>query len=118
MATSPRPPGRPRHNADGLKRRPLTLHTTDGLKNELIKAAKASGRSLTQEVEYRLARSLSEDHNKPEAEILVDNILFELRERVMLVVSGYRGAPGAKQSTPAPVVVSAEPERKSKSRRR
>src|SRR5690349_24919119 len=53
----PRPPGRPRHNADELKQAPLSIRTTASLKRALEEAAKASGRSLAQEIEYRLWRS-------------------------------------------------------------
>jgi hypothetical protein len=55
-----RPPGRPRHNADELKRTPLSIRTTAPLKRALEEAAKGSGKSLAQEIEYRLWRSLDD----------------------------------------------------------
>ena len=61
---APRPPGRPRHNADELKRTPLSIRTTASLKRALEEVAKASGRSLAQEIEYRLWRSFDRDHGQ------------------------------------------------------
>jgi hypothetical protein len=55
MANNPRrPPGRPRHNPDEVKRQPLTIRTTSAVKARLVKAAKAGGRSLAEEIEFRL----------------------------------------------------------------
>jgi uncharacterized protein (DUF1778 family) len=54
MADPPRPRGRPRHNVGGIKRSPLTIRTTDAQKDELLRAAKAAGRSLAEEIDFRL----------------------------------------------------------------
>ena len=61
---APRPPGRPRHNEDELKRTPLSIRTTTTLKRALDEAAKTSGKSLAQEIEYRLWRSFDGDHGR------------------------------------------------------
>jgi hypothetical protein len=83
MANPPRPPGRARHNVDGVKRRPLTLHTPDAFKDELIKAAKASGRSLTQEAEFHIRRSLDLDHDKDDRELVIEHVTRALRDLLM-----------------------------------
>lgn len=59
ISDATRPPGRPRHNADELKQSPLSIRTTASLKRALEEAAKASGRSLAREIEYRLRRSFA-----------------------------------------------------------
>jgi len=50
--------------------------------DELVKASKASGRSLTQEIEDRLQRTLEEDRGKDEREIRLDNVAREVTELV------------------------------------
>jgi hypothetical protein len=54
MADPPRRRGRPRHNVDGIKDSPLNIRTTKAQKDELLRAAKAAGRSLAEEIEFRL----------------------------------------------------------------
>ncbi len=44
-----------------VKRHPLNMRTTKELRDKVERAAKLSGRSLVQEVEYRLERSFWED---------------------------------------------------------
>jgi hypothetical protein len=61
------------------------------MKEALVRAAMASGRSLAQEIEYRLARSLAEDHGKSELEVRIDKAMVALREAVLVIV-GYHGA--------------------------
>ncbi len=77
----------------------------------LVRAAKASGRSVAQEIEYRLSRSLAEDHGKSELEVRLDKAIVELREAVLVVV-GYHGL--QVQTTP---IRGAERKPKPKSRR-
>ena len=43
------------------KRRPLNMRTTPALRAKIEQAAEESGRSLVQEVEYRLERSFWEE---------------------------------------------------------
>jgi hypothetical protein len=134
MTNPPRPPGRPRHDIEGIKRSPLTLHITDALKDELRYEAQASGRSLTQEVEYRLRWSLSEHRarERPLAEIRLDFLLAEIGELVKANWANPEIAAAAAEATvqrlsAMPPVVSVEAEelvarprarpRKSKSRR-
>jgi hypothetical protein len=93
-ANPPRRRGRPPLPDDEAKRHPLILRTTKGLMDELAKASKASGRSLTEEIEFRLARSLAEDHGKSELELRVDKAMAQLKG-AFLVLAGYSGAPGA-----------------------
>jgi hypothetical protein len=52
--------GRPRLNEDA-KRVPVSFRTTPNMSEKITAAAKASGRSLAQEVEYRLERSFRDD---------------------------------------------------------
>ena len=52
-----RPRGRPALPAEEVKRHPVGFRTTAALKDQLEKAAKASGRSVAQEVEFRLEGS-------------------------------------------------------------
>jgi len=87
MANPPRPSGRPRHNVDGVKRRPLTLHTPDAFKDELIKAAKASGRSLTQKAEFHIRRSLDLDHDKDDRELVIEHVTRALRDLLMTLIN-------------------------------
>jgi hypothetical protein len=49
--------GRPRLPAEEGKRYPIAIRTTKELKERLERASKASGRSLAQELEFRLERS-------------------------------------------------------------
>jgi hypothetical protein len=46
--------GRPPLPADEAKRSPLTIRTTEAQKEELLRAAKAAGRSLAEEIDFRL----------------------------------------------------------------
>ena len=46
-----------------IKRHPLNMRTTKGVRERLERAAAKSGRSLTQEVERRLERSIDFDHH-------------------------------------------------------
>jgi hypothetical protein len=49
--------GRPRLPTDQGKRYPIAIRTTKELKERLERASEASGRSLAQELEFRLERS-------------------------------------------------------------
>jgi hypothetical protein len=60
-----RAPGRPRRYAPG--RQNLAFRVTPELRNRLIDAVKISGRSLSEEVEYRLERSHEIDQLRAEA---------------------------------------------------
>lgn len=46
------------------KRVPLSMRTTQELRDKMDEAAKSSGRSLAQEVEYRLERSFWEEERR------------------------------------------------------
>ncbi len=48
-------------DAPAGKRHPLNMRTTKELRDKIERAARLSGRSLVQEVEYRLERSFWED---------------------------------------------------------
>jgi hypothetical protein len=93
-ANPPRRRGRPPLPDDEAKRHPLILRTTKGLMDELAKASKASGRSLTEEIEFRLARSLAEDHGKSELDLRLDKAMGELKG-AFLVLAGYSRGAGA-----------------------
>src|ERR1700737_3199629 len=86
MGPPPRPRGRPRRPVDDVKRHVLGIRTTRALKDAVVKASKASGRSLTEEVEYRLARSFEEDDRDREmslAEIRIDSLVDHIKNLVM-----------------------------------
>ena len=58
MTTGRKARGRPALPAEQVKRHSVGIRTTRKLKDYLLRAANLSGRSLAQEVEYRLERSL------------------------------------------------------------
>src|SRR5262245_15284207 len=86
-----RPRGRPKLAAGEAKRAPLVIRTSKEVRTALEEAARLSGRSLTAEIEYRLAQSLAEDRGKSEFEARVDKAMAELR-KTFLVLVGYHGA--------------------------
>lgn len=53
--------GRPKKDRADAKRCPLNMRTTPALRERLEKCAARSGRSLAQEVEYRLEQSVMVD---------------------------------------------------------
>jgi hypothetical protein len=67
-----RPRGRPSVTPGETKRHSVVLYVTRAMKQELDEASKRSGRSLTAEVEARLRRTLDEDRDKSDKELLVD----------------------------------------------
>jgi hypothetical protein len=81
-----------------VKRYPLSLYVTRALKDELVQAARLSGRALTAEIEARLQRSLAEDHGN-----LLD--LLTLAEQVIELVR-RNWAAGTGTVPPVPVVIS------------
>ncbi len=56
--------GRPPLPPEAGKRFPLNMRTTKNIRDELQAAAHASGRSLAQEVEYRLEQSFQVEKNR------------------------------------------------------
>jgi hypothetical protein len=71
MSDPRRSPGRPRHYADETKRHPLAFRTTASLKRALVEASKVSGRSLAQEIEYRLWHSLAQNKDRTDLPVPV-----------------------------------------------
>lgn len=67
---TPRPRGRPALPVDKAKRHAVGIRTTKDIKDLLQRAAEAAGRSLAQEVEFRLERSF--DRERTLAEDLAD----------------------------------------------
>lgn len=65
----------PKHAVEGGKRYPLGMRTTKEIRERLESAASESGRSLAQEVEYRLERSFDREQWSTE-------LLAELRKPV------------------------------------
>jgi|HubBroStandDraft_6_1064221.scaffolds.fasta_scaffold572264_1 hypothetical protein len=57
-----RPRGRPPIDPAERKRRNFTFRVTDQLHDELSKAAAASGRSVSEEIEWRVSQSFSEQN--------------------------------------------------------
>ena len=66
MQNSTRSRGRPALPAESVKRHALGLRTTKALKDALLRASEQSGRSLAQEIELRLERSLDSQHHLAE----------------------------------------------------
>jgi hypothetical protein len=58
------------------------------MKDALVRAAKASGRSLAQEIEDRLGRTLWEDHAKDDAAVRLDIFTRQVKElaRALLLI--------------------------------
>lgn len=95
-----------------------------GLHEQLQAAAERANRSLNEEVEHRLERTLAleaprdpsallaEDSGKSELEARVDKAMAELKEKFLLLV-GYHGAVETKRVSDS----EAKPEPKRKSRR-
>jgi hypothetical protein len=71
--------GRPREKTEA-KRSAIAVRTTPDVKARLVEAAKKSGRSLTQEIELRLERSVeAEDHaGGPATAALVQAIIADI----------------------------------------
>lgn len=57
----PKPMGRPKKPDSEAKRYPLGMRTTLEMQRKMQDAARASGRSVAQEVEFRLERSFRDD---------------------------------------------------------
>jgi hypothetical protein len=68
---SKRPRGRPALPAESVKRHALGIRTTKALKDALLRASQESGRSLAQEIEFRLEWSLADQRRLGEALELV-----------------------------------------------
>lgn len=51
----------PKRSSDAAKRFPLNMRTTKHIRNKLELAANKAGRSLAQEVEFRLEQSFRDD---------------------------------------------------------
>ncbi len=73
--------GRPREREEA-KRAAVTIRTTPTVKDQLVAAAEASGRSLTQEIELRLEASLARDAiaGSPETERLLSAYAAEIAQ--------------------------------------
>jgi len=85
-----KPRGRPPLPSGEAKRTPLTIRSTEEMKQALVSAAKASGRSLAQEIEARLHRTLDEDRGKSELEVRIEIAAAEIKQ-AMLVLVGFHG---------------------------
>jgi hypothetical protein len=70
-----------------IKRYPLTLYVTKGLKDELVEASEVSGRPLTQEIEARLLRTLEQDRGKDPTKRLLENATHESWRRINRAIS-------------------------------
>jgi hypothetical protein len=93
VSDPPRRPGRPRHHADEAKRCPLAIRTTYSLRYALERASAASGRSLTQEIEYRLWQSFDgSEFLAPENHlgIVLDSALKDFEQRLLHLLTVAR----------------------------
>jgi hypothetical protein len=84
-----------------VKRYPLTIRSTKAMKEELSRAAKASGRSLAEDMEDRLARSLWEDRDKGPVERRLEILMRQVADLVRLNWNAGVGA----VDTPQPSVL-------------
>jgi hypothetical protein len=82
---STRPRGRPALSAESVKRHALGIRTTKALKDALLRASEESGRSLAQEIELRLERSI--DNQKHLAEVL--ELVFGRQVAGIMLAIGY-----------------------------
>jgi hypothetical protein len=90
LPTAPAPArrrGRPRLAPDQVKKEPLTIRTTRGLKDALTAAATASGRSLAHEIEFRLERSLLADRSKTPDALRHERACAELAELFQIMLN-------------------------------
>lgn len=72
--------GRPAHHEGEVKKAAIAVRTAPSVRDALKRAAEQSGRSVTQEVEARLAASLAHDAGKrsPETEQLLTRFAVEI----------------------------------------
>ena len=108
MAKPRRPRGRPPLPAGERKaeRETLTFRPTNGMKEELVRAAKRSGRSLAQEIEDRLGRSLWEDRDKNDLDLRLDILTRQIQE----LVRACWADPGTSAvDTPRPLILRQHP---------
>jgi hypothetical protein len=87
MATPQRPRGRPALPPGEAKRYPLGIRTTKALRDDLVEASKISGRSLTEEIEFHIQRSLSLDRDKDGREIQLERVMAEVMALVRAIWS-------------------------------
>jgi hypothetical protein len=57
----PRPRGRPRKPDEEAKREQMSFRTTPVMRDKILASAEASGRSIAQELEFRIERSFRDD---------------------------------------------------------
>lgn len=74
--------GRPAHHPGEVKKAAIAVRTAPSLRDALQAAAKEAGRSVTQEVEARLAASFDQDGGRrsPETQQLLNKIAAEIAE--------------------------------------
>lgn len=74
------------------RRAPLSLRTTEDLREKLEKAASVSGRSLTAELEHRLERSFTDEATIQRLNDMLDKFMHEnevLRAAILRAQQGY-----------------------------
>jgi hypothetical protein len=75
--------GRPPLPPEDGKRYPLGIRTTKALRERILKASRASGRSLAQEIEFRLEQSFERDDFLRVVERRIRFLTRELRPRLL-----------------------------------
>jgi hypothetical protein len=82
LVPGPPPPrrGRPALPAEAGKRYPLGIRTTKALRDALLSASHVSGRSLAQEIEFRLERSFLQANLVDEVCSVLERLRAEGRE--------------------------------------
>jgi hypothetical protein len=83
-AQTSRPRGRPRKSPVGHPRRQLKFRATPALAEQLAAAARATGRSVSEEIEYRLEMTFAQEVWKRQVLAQVDAELFELITKALI----------------------------------
>lgn len=91
-AEKKRSPGRPQLPAAEKKRRNFTFRGTDGLHEQLSKAAAESGRSVSEEIEWRLSQTFADEgylgYLNAHAQMLADSLKKEMRQQIFAAITG------------------------------
>jgi hypothetical protein len=91
-ASAARKRGRPAGPPEEVKRHALGIRTTKKLKNLLQRAADSSGRSVAQEIEFRLEQSFSLESLLGRQEALLPAVAFELSGKHRAAATGHPAA--------------------------
>jgi hypothetical protein len=86
-AQASRPRGRPRKSPVGHPRRQLKFRATPALAEQLAAAGRATGRSVSEEIEYRLEMTFAQEVWKRQVLAQIDDEIIELIGKGLLVMA-------------------------------